>query len=966
MLHRPPSPSFSPPPLSPSLTRRTSMNRPRLPAGPRRPGTATPTATHFQFNAAASEQQGRHERQEDHVLHPARSMSSLRSVSSVDNGERYAHSLGGARDEMEVVHEEGQSSNRQWDQASAASQPQPSRLRTANSVQSFHQGLPVSRDEEAHLAYRHEEHDRASLLHRSPTSSSLPRSYEPPAPPFTNTDRPPYEQPPNPYEYQPPPAPESPPPPHEDHTHRPPRFSTLHPRKAEKSVQTTAPTPGLLTIPTRSPSPSTPRSANTVRTISKPVLLTPPPTATFTPPTPPAQFRGLPLDAAHWTLTPRELQHTVSRSIRLSASPAFVRLLPPAVLAEAVPTEAQRLQDVRVRAQARWRWEVQRRTMLMQALLSQAQLLGEEGSVVEGLTTQLAATCAALDAVAFELTETAALDAHLAQVVPQHHASALAIALRKLNTAYGRRTEDLRESQKKVATLEAELSEAWAVAEGLAKEMDGRDAVAQDGAVENVQTVDEVQADVVPAEGTMDATLTSTNTEPADVGEDEEEYDDVEEGEVVKFTAVAMPSGTTAKATLVESPRQAHFAQGSIPTHTEGMASIQALVNADAHSPDLVTANLDARPPSTRTSPKGSPPTLNIDTTHLPSSTAHSPVITLSDDEESPVYVLKSPSKEAVSTSVQDNLRPSEEKRSSSSKLDTKSPISPPPVSPSRSPVSPSLSAVSPRERLPPQRPHLLSVIDTRSPISPATSSPDTPLSKSPKSSASKSASPARSPLSPSTPSEARNVKGSRLSRVSSAKKRSSLVSSASLRLPRWNRETAPPVPQREQDAGPAYPDSHAEPPPYQFSAASEIPSLWMAADTPHAHANRVQSMQPGQLEAYLRGPPQRQSMQPLRRRNSSEDVHPSTASDHAQHSHDTLLQPLRRQRSHESTFRPQTSASADVGVGGEEKRRGSGGSTKWKWEWGSKGGKRGSHSLFRSGGSETSTAMRLAKSALI
>lgn len=107
------------------------------------------------------------------MLHPARSMSSLRSVSSVDNGERYAHSLGGARDEMEVVHEEGQSSNRYGDHASAASRLPPTRLRTANSVQSFQQSVPVLRDEEAHLAYRHEEHDRASSLHRSPTSSSV-------------------------------------------------------------------------------------------------------------------------------------------------------------------------------------------------------------------------------------------------------------------------------------------------------------------------------------------------------------------------------------------------------------------------------------------------------------------------------------------------------------------------------------------------------------------------------------------------------------------------------------------------------------------------------------------------------------------------------------------------------------------------------------------------------------------------
>ncbi|KAK2462753.1 hypothetical protein APHAL10511_005271 [Amanita phalloides] len=63
-----------------------------------------------------------------------------------------------------------------------------------------------------------------------------------------------------------------------------------------------------------------------------------------------------------------------------------------------------------------------------------------------------------------------------------HWGSSLAVALRKLNRSYGKRTVELNKSREKISQLEAQLEDAWKEAERLAQEMDAYDAaIGSDG-----------------------------------------------------------------------------------------------------------------------------------------------------------------------------------------------------------------------------------------------------------------------------------------------------------------------------------------------------------------------------------------------------------------------------------------------------------------------------------------------------
>jgi hypothetical protein len=154
------------------------------------------------------------------------------------------------------------------------------------------------------------------------------------------------------------------------------------------------------------------------------------------------------LDAAHWTLTSAELQSLVSGAIRESAKEQFIRLFPLSIVGTQIPDEAARIKDSWDTAAARWRFEAHCRKMLLRALAA--------SGADNDLLSQLGSTLYNLDSHTQDLLHAAV---HRTQLTT-HRASALAVALRKLNASHARRTRDLDKARAQIAALRSEVDEA--------------------------------------------------------------------------------------------------------------------------------------------------------------------------------------------------------------------------------------------------------------------------------------------------------------------------------------------------------------------------------------------------------------------------------------------------------------------------------------------------------------------------
>jgi hypothetical protein len=178
----------------------------------------------------------------------------------------------------------------------------------------------------------------------------------------------------------------------------------------------------------------------------------------------PLPYNHLSLDAAHWTLTSTELQHLVSSAIRQSAKEQLIRLLPPSIIDTRMPEDAAQIERSWDTAASCWRFEAHRRNMLLRALSA--------SGADNNLLTQLSVTLSNLDLHAQSLLHAVTHRAQLASARDTHRASALAVALRKLNASYARRTRDLDKARAHIAELRDEVYEAWKLAEEQAAKVD--------------------------------------------------------------------------------------------------------------------------------------------------------------------------------------------------------------------------------------------------------------------------------------------------------------------------------------------------------------------------------------------------------------------------------------------------------------------------------------------------------------
>lgn len=109
--------------------------------------------------------------------------------------------------------------------------------------------------------------------------------------------------------------------------------------------------------------------------------------------------------------------------------------------------------------------------MLLQSLVALS--AGEhDGPALVNLTTQLADITRSCDRLMEEMLRISDQRCQVQRIQDLHDASALAMALRKLNGSYAKRTAELRDARGRVESLQAELEEAWRVAEDMAQEMD--------------------------------------------------------------------------------------------------------------------------------------------------------------------------------------------------------------------------------------------------------------------------------------------------------------------------------------------------------------------------------------------------------------------------------------------------------------------------------------------------------------
>ncbi|KAI0752715.1 hypothetical protein C8Q80DRAFT_1267222 [Daedaleopsis nitida] len=186
-------------------------------------------------------------------------------------------------------------------------------------------------------------------------------------------------------------------------------------------------------------------------------------------------YRGLTMEAAQWTLTSQQLQHIVSTAIRQSADASAIRILPFETLDFALPSEIEKLQDRCAELKTTYKLGVRKRNMLLanvSRMTEGGEMSAEQGATVTRMLEELGDVSESLDQAAEELyvdTDQLAQLHHLRDV---HQRSALAMALRKLNSSFLKQVGEVQRLREQVAMLEAERDEAWREAQEVAQEFD--------------------------------------------------------------------------------------------------------------------------------------------------------------------------------------------------------------------------------------------------------------------------------------------------------------------------------------------------------------------------------------------------------------------------------------------------------------------------------------------------------------
>ncbi|KAJ7747976.1 hypothetical protein DFH07DRAFT_747536 [Mycena maculata] len=189
--------------------------------------------------------------------------------------------------------------------------------------------------------------------------------------------------------------------------------------------------------------------------------------------TPPLKWRGYTMDAAKWTFSSSQLQGIVSRAIRQSAEASSIRLLRMETVDTDIPEELHRLEMQRTDVKTRYKMLTRRRATLFSTLT--AHLDGaepEDPTYALRVAENLKEISTELDRLAEELHSADEQISQLNSLREVHSASALAMALRKLNASFLKQIAVAEALRAQVETLQAERDEAWTQAVDVANEYD--------------------------------------------------------------------------------------------------------------------------------------------------------------------------------------------------------------------------------------------------------------------------------------------------------------------------------------------------------------------------------------------------------------------------------------------------------------------------------------------------------------
>ncbi|TFK84904.1 hypothetical protein K466DRAFT_495738 [Polyporus arcularius HHB13444] len=186
------------------------------------------------------------------------------------------------------------------------------------------------------------------------------------------------------------------------------------------------------------------------------------------------EYRGLTMEAAQWTLTSQQLQHIVSTAIRQSADASAIRILPLETLDYDLPAEIERMEAHLAELKTKYKLAVRKRNTLLAnaSRIADGGELADQGPVVSRMLEELGDVTETLDQTAEDLYAVTDQLAQLNHLRDVHQRSALAMALRKLNSSFLKQVGEVQRLRETVATLEAERDEAWREAQEVAQEFD--------------------------------------------------------------------------------------------------------------------------------------------------------------------------------------------------------------------------------------------------------------------------------------------------------------------------------------------------------------------------------------------------------------------------------------------------------------------------------------------------------------
>ncbi|KIY49773.1 hypothetical protein FISHEDRAFT_72404 [Fistulina hepatica ATCC 64428] len=189
---------------------------------------------------------------------------------------------------------------------------------------------------------------------------------------------------------------------------------------------------------------------------------------------PPPPWRPYTMKAAFWMFSSAELQAIVSQAIKQSAHGSSIRLLPLEALNDDLPAEMHRLEIQEADIKAHYIEQARKRRQLLVALYAssvqdrQMECRARFVTIVDELMT----VSATLDELTQDLYSVDAQISKIKLLQERHSASALSIALRKLNKSLARQQAQTDELCRRVEALEAERDDAWREAETIANQYD--------------------------------------------------------------------------------------------------------------------------------------------------------------------------------------------------------------------------------------------------------------------------------------------------------------------------------------------------------------------------------------------------------------------------------------------------------------------------------------------------------------